>query len=207
MNMNATTEQPTFTIETEITKALRAQRVDLPRETARLEARIAQLKARRDPLAQAVIEARVKVRAGLAKQAELDRVTANLDQIDAELRGTEIAFDEVATTHRVITMELAEQLARNRSKVATELTEETKRQVTAIAEWLAAGQPVIDALLALQPAVEQFRAGASVTGYAMYHRELSEDLVRVLNFWTKRYNGGCDLAELRARWQSLANGM
>lgn len=204
--MNATTERPAhFTIETEITRALRAQQVDLPRETESLERRIAQLKAQRDPLAQAVIEARVKVRAGLAKHSELDRATAAIEAIDNEIRSAEIAFDELATTQRVIVTELSEQLARRRAEIGTEITADTKHRIAEITAWLAAGQPLIDGLLGLTPAVQQFRAGASVSGHAVYHHELPEDLVRVVNFWTKRYNGGCDLAELRERWQKLTS--
>lgn len=204
--MNATMEQ--LTIETEITKGLRAQHVDLPNETARLEARLAQLKAQRDPLAQAVIELRVKVRAGLAKQFELDRATEALERIDGEIRSTEIAFDELATTQRVIVMELAEQLARRRAQVAPQLTAEAKRAIAAISEGLAALQPHVDALLALRPAVAQFdRNVPHPHGYSVYHRELNAAVVRAVNFFTKDYHGGCDVAALRERWQTIADAV
>lgn len=204
--MNATTERPAdFTVETEITKALREQQIGLPKETERLEARLSQLKAQRDPLAQAVQLLRVRVRAGLAKPIELERADAELEQLDAELRGTELAFDDLATTQRVITMELAEQLARQRVKVGTEVTAEAKRQIAAITEWLAAGQPLIDALRALDPAVRQFERAVSVHGHTVYHREMPEGVVRAVNFWTRHYSGGCDLAVVRERWQTIAD--
>ena len=203
--MNATTERPAdFTVETEITKALREQQIGLPKETERLEARLSQLRAARDPLAQAVQLLRVRVRAGLATQIELERATSELESLDNEIRSVEIAFDDLATTQRVITMELAEQLARQRVKVGTEVTAEAKRQIAAINEWLAAGQPLIDALLALAPAVAQFERGVSVHGHVVFHRELPEGVIRSVNFWTKYYNGGCDLAALRERWQTIA---
>jgi hypothetical protein len=206
--MNATTERPAdLTIETEITKGLRAQQTDLPSETARLEARLGQLKAERDPLAQVVIEARVKVRAGLVKQGELDRAIAALERIDNELRSTEIAFDDLATTQRVIVMELAEQLARRRATVAPQLTAESKRAIAAISEGLAALQPHVDALRSLEPAVAQFERAVSVNGHTVYHRELPEGVIRTVNFWTRRYNGGCDLAALREHWQKLADAV
>jgi hypothetical protein len=204
--MNATMET-NLTIETEITKGLRTQQVDLPNETERLEARLAQLKAQRDPLAQAVIELRVKVRAGLAKQFELDRATEALERIDGEIRSTEIAFDELATTQRVLVMELAEQLARRRATVAPQLTAEAKRHTDAISAGLAALQPHVEALLALRPAVAQFERAFNAHGYTVYHRELPEGVIRAVNFFTKEYNGGCDVAALRERWQTIANAV
>lgn len=205
--MNATIERD-FTIETEITRGLRAQQADLPSETERLEQRISQLKAQRDTLAAAVIEARVKVRAGVWKQPQLDRALAELDQLDAEIRSTEITFDELATTERVIVMELHEQLARRRAEVAPQITAEAKRAIVAISEGLAALQPHVDALLALQPAVAQFdRNVPHPMGFAVYHRELNEAVVRAVNFFTKHYHGGLDLPALRERWQELGDSV
>ncbi len=82
----------------------------------------------------------MRVRAGLAKQIELDGALGDLDQLDAELRGVEVTLDELSSTHRVIGMELAEQLARQRVKVGAELTAEAKRAIIAISEGLAALQ-------------------------------------------------------------------
>lgn len=206
--MNATIERPAaLSVETDITRALRAQQTDLPNETARLEARIAQLKGQRDGLAQTVIEARVKVRAGLWKQAQLDHALADLDQLDNEIRSTEIAFDELATTQRVIMMELAEQLARRRATVAPQITAEAKQAIAAISEGLAALQPHVAALRALDPAVRQFERAVSVHGHVVYHRELPESVVRAVFFYTKDYRGGCDVAALRERWQAIADSV
>jgi hypothetical protein len=206
--MNATIERPAdLTIETEITRALRAQRADLPTETTRLEARLGQLKAQRDSLAQAVVEARVKVRAGVWKQPQLDRALADLEQLDHEIRSTEITFDELATTQRVIVMELAEQLARRRATVAPQITAQARRAITAISEGLAALQPHVDALRALDPAVAQFERAVSVHGHTVYHRDLPESVVRAVNFFTKDYRGGCELAALRERWQAIADAV
>jgi hypothetical protein len=41
----------------------------------------------------------------------------------------------------------------------------------------------------------------------VYHRELPEGVVRVVNFWTERYNGRCVLAALRERWRTIADAM
>lgn len=205
--MNAgTIEQPAnLTIETDITRALRAQQVDLPNETARLEARDGQLKAQRDSLAQAVIEARVKVSAGLWKQAQLDRALAELEQLDNEIRSVEITFDELATTQRVIVVELEEQLSERRRTVAPQITAQAMRSIAALSDALAALQPHVDALRALDPAVRQFERAVSIHGHTVYHRELSEAVVRAVFFFTKDYRGGCDVAGLRERWQAIAN--
>jgi hypothetical protein len=208
--MNAgTIERPAaLSVETDITRALRAQQADVPAETRRLEERIVQLKAQRDPLAQAVQLLRVRVRAGLAKQMELDRAFSDLDQLDAEIRGVEVTLDELTSTQRVIAMELAEQLARQRVKVGTELTTEAKRAIAAISEGLAALQPHVDALLALRPVVAQFDRGVPHPhGYTVYHREVNAEVVRAVNFFTKDYHGGCDVAALRERWQAIANAV
>jgi hypothetical protein len=65
-------------------------------------------------------------------------------------------------------------------------------------------EPHVDALRSLEPAVAQFERAVSIHGHTIDHRELPEAVVRVVNFWTQRYNGGCDLAALRERWQGLA---
>ncbi len=206
--MNATIERPAaLSVETDITRALRAQQADVPNETTRLEARIAQLKGERDPAYQAVIELRIKVRAGLAKQADLDRAIAAIERIDNEIRSAEIAFEDLATTQRLLTMELAEQLARQRAKVGAELTAEAKRAIAAISEGLAALEPHVAALRALDPAVRQFERAVSVHGHTVYHRELPESVVRAVNFYTKDYRGGCDVAALRERWASIAEAV
>lgn len=204
--MNATMEQ--LTIETEITRGLRAQQADLPTETKRLEARLGQLKAQRDSLAQAVIEARVKVRAGAWKQPQLDRALADLEHLDNEIRTTEIAFDEIATTQRVILVELQEQLAQRRAEVAPQLTAETKRTIDAITAWLAQGEQLANTLLALRPVVAQFDRGVPHPhGYTVYHRELSPAVVQAVHFFTRDYHGGCDVAALRERWQAIADAV
>jgi hypothetical protein len=204
--MNATMEQ--LTIETEITRGLREQRADLPAETKRLAARIEQLKAQRDPLAAAVQLLRVRVRAGIAKSIELDRAVADLEQLDAELRGVEVAHEESASTSRIIEMELAEQLARRRATVGPQLTAEAKRAIAAISEGLAALQPHVDALLALRPVVAQFDRGVPHPhGYTVYHRELNAEVVRAVNFFTKDYHCGCDIAAVRERWQTIADAV
>jgi hypothetical protein len=196
-----------LTIETEITGALREQLTDHPRESERLVQRIAQLRADRDPAHQAVIELRVKVRAGLAKPAELDRALAALDQIDSEIRALESESDDYESAKRLIGMELAEQLARRRATVAPALTAEAKRAVAAISEALAALQSHVDALLALAPAVAQFERGHTPYGHTVFHRELPEGVVRAVNFFTKHYQGGCDRAVVRERWKTVADSV
>jgi hypothetical protein len=200
--MNATMEP--LTIETDITRALRSQHEDLPGETARLEARLAQLRTERDRPAQAVQLLRVRVRAGLAKQVELDRATAELESIDNEIRSTEITYEDLASSQRVITMELAEQLARRRAQVAPQLTAEAKRRMDAVSAWLSEGLPLVRALVELEPAVRQFEAGHNAFGHVRHHRELPEVVVRAVNFWTQHYHGGCDVAALRERWREIA---
>ena len=96
--MNGTMEQ--LTIETEITRALREQLTEHPRESGRLVQRLAQLRADRDPAHQAVIELRIKVRAGLAKASELDRALAALDQIDGEIRSLENESEDYCRERR-----------------------------------------------------------------------------------------------------------
>jgi hypothetical protein len=207
--MNATVEQPAnLTIETEITRGLRAQRAELPAEITRLAQRIEQLKAQRDPLAQAVQLLRVRVRAGAAKPIELERATADLESLDAELRGVEAAHEELSTTGRIIEMELAEQLARRRATVGPQLAAVTQRSIAAITEGLAALQPHVDALLALRPAIAQFDRGVPHPhGYTVYHRDLNSAVVQAVHFFTKDFHGGCELAELRERWQKIAEGV
>lgn len=203
---NATMERPAnLTIETEITHALREQLTDHPRESARLVQRLAQLRAERDPAHQAVIELRIKVRAGLAKASDLDRAEATLEQIDGEIRSLERESEDYESAKRVIGMELAEQLARRRALVGPQLTAETKRAIAAITEWLAAGEPLVKALRDLAPAMEQFERAFNHHGYTVYHRELPEGVVRAVNFWTKDYHGGCDLAALREHWQPIVD--
>jgi hypothetical protein len=47
-----------------------------------------------------------------------------------------MAFDEPATTNRVMTMEIGEQLARQRALVAPALRTEIKRRAAEISRWL-----------------------------------------------------------------------
>ena len=204
--MNATMEQ--LTIETEITRGLREQRTDLPAETQRLAQRIEQLRAQRDPLAQAVQLLRVRVRAGIAKSIELDRAVADLEQLDAELRGVEAAHEECASTDRIIGMELAEQLARRRATVGPQVAAEAKRAIAALTAWLEQGEQLANELLKLRPAVAQFdRNVPHPHGYTVYHRELPASVIPAVNFFTKDYHGGCDVAALRERWQAIANNV
>jgi chromosome segregation ATPase len=206
---NATMERPAnLTIETEITRALREQLTEHPRESERLVQRLAQLRAERDPAHQAVIELRIKVRARLAKASELDRALAALDQIDGEIRSLENESEDYESAKRVIGMELAEQLARRRATVAPQLTAEAKRAIAAISEGLAALQPHVDTLLALRPAVAQFdRNVPHPHGYTVYHRELNPAVVQAVNFFGKDYHGGCELPALRERWQTIADAL
>jgi hypothetical protein len=204
----ATTERPAnLTIETEITRALREQFTEHPRESERLSQRLKQLYADRDPAHQAVIELRIKVRAGLAKRGDLERAEAFLDQIEGEIRSLEKESDDYESAKRIIGMELAEQLARRRATVAPVLTEEAKRQVAAITAWLAAGEPLVKALRDLAPAVMQFEAGYNAHGHVRFHRDLPEGVVRAVHFFTKDYQGGCDLAVVRERWQSIVDAV
>lgn len=206
--MNATMEQSAnLTIETEITQGLRAQRAELPGEITRLAQRIEQLRAQRDPLAQAVQLLRVRVRAGIAKSIELDRAVADLEQLDAELRGVEVAHEELSTTDRIIGMELAEQLARRRATVGPQIAAEAKRASAALSAWLEQGEQLANELLKLRPAVAQFERAYNQHGYTVYHRELPESVVRAANFFTRDYRGGCDVSALREQWRAVADAV
>jgi hypothetical protein len=81
------------------------------------------------------------------------------------------------------------------------------RRFAAISEGLAALQPHVDTLLALRPAVAQFERAFNAHGYTVYHRELPEGVIRAVKFFTKEYNGGCDVAALHKRWQELADSV
>jgi hypothetical protein len=205
---NATMERPAnLTIETDITRALREQLTDHPRESERLVQRLKQRRTDRDPAHQAVIELRIKVRAGLAKRSDLENAEAALDQIDSEIRGLESEIDDSESAQRLIGMELGAQLAKRRATVAPPLTAEAKREIAAISDLLAALQPHVDALRALAPAVAQFERGVTVHGHTVYHRDLPEGVVRAVNFFTSHYQGGCDLALVRERWKAVADSV
>jgi len=154
-----------------------------------------------------VIELRIKVRAGLAKRSDLENAEAALDQIDSEIRSLEHESDDYESSKRVIGMELAEQLARQRAKVAPQLATEARRTIAAISEGLTALQPHVDALLALQPLVAQFERGVTVHGHTVYHKDLPEGVIRAVNFFTNHYQGGCDLAVVRERWKTIADAV
>jgi hypothetical protein len=137
----------------------------------------------------------------------LDRAEDALERLDGELRTTEIGFDDAAQTARILTMEIAEQLAKRREEIAPALRAEVARRAAVVSERLAALAPAVDALLELRSAAKQFEKGATMTGYPVFCAEMPIELVRVLNFFTAQYRGGVDLADLRNRWETLAHGL
>lgn len=178
----------------------------LPLEIRTLEARLQELKANRKQATEAIGTVKVRVSVGVAKQAELDRATDSLDEIEADIRRAEDAMDVAVASQRAVVEELEARSAVLREERKKPLVEAARKYRDDINKHFDAIERLIGEADAIGADHEQiYHAGWLINGTARTHDLEATTAIGVLRHLATGRRGSKRLLDLVARFREHAS--